>query len=97
MATTVPTSIVLPSDDKSRKEIMGAVKEISVALTHIDGQKEQIKTIVEDIALGYKSNGITKAMINKIARIYHKQNKDVTFGQNEDLETLYETIFPASE
>jgi len=97
MSTSVPTSIVLPSDDKSRKEIMDAVKEISVSLTRIDGEKEQVKNIVEDIALGYKSNGITKAMINKIARIYHKQNKDVTFGQNEDLETLYETIFPTND
>lgn len=90
----IETSINIPSDEKSRKEILSAVKEIDVAMTKIDGQKEQIKIILDDILMGYKSFGITKAMISKIAKIYHNQNLATEQGKSEDVFDLYETIFP---
>lgn len=93
----IETSINIPSDEKSRKEILNAVKEISVAMSKIESQQSQIKNISDDMALGFKDNGITSAMIKKIAKIYHKQNLATEQGKSEDVFDLYETIFPPTQ
>ena len=80
------TQISNPAD---RKKIKDALQEISDSMTRIDAEKDLIKDIVNDVNDNFK---LPKKYINKMARIYHKQNFSKEKQETEELETLYETV-----
>lgn len=87
-------SIVIPSDPNERKKMENSIKEISNSLTRIESEKDNIKSIVSDMVDVYT---IPKTIINRIAKIYHKQSSATDFGQMEDTQALYETLFETDE
>lgn len=79
-------SISSPAD---RKKIKDALQEISDSMTRISAERDFIKETVKDIASTFQ---LPKKHINKMARIYHKQNFQITQQETEELESLYITI-----
>lgn len=83
------SNIIVPSDPQTKQTILNALKEISNSMTRIDSEKDLIKEIVEEVS---DKTEVPKKYINKLARIYHKQNISEVKAENDDLETLYEAV-----
>lgn len=79
-------SISSPAD---RKKIKDALQEISNAMTRIAAERDFIKETVKEVSSNFQ---LPKKHINKMARIYHKQNFQITQQETEELESLYITI-----
>jgi hypothetical protein len=77
------------SNQADRKKINDALQEISNSMTRMSTEKDLIKTIVTDLSDEYQ---LPKKTINKLARIYHKQNFSEEAQDFEELETLYEEV-----
>ena len=84
------SSVVIPSNEEDRLAIRRVMKEISDAMTRMDGEKDFIKEAIEDLSKHY---GIPKATLNKVARTYHKQNVAEERAKNEDTFYVYDSIF----
>ena len=72
-----------------RKKFNDALQEISNSMTRIEAEKSLIKNIVDELVT---SSEIPKKTINKLARIFHKQNFSQEAQAFEELETLYEEV-----
>lgn len=94
MSTVQTAGLILPTDPEARSKIKIAIKEISNSMTRTESEKDNIKAIVETLASEHQ---LPKPAINKIAKIYHKQSKSLEFGQMEDIQSLYETVFESDE
>lgn len=77
------------SNEEDRKKLLGVLKECSNSLTRIEGERDLIKESVNDIA---ESLQLPKRLVNKMVKVYHKQNYDEEVATNEQFEQLYETI-----
>lgn len=77
------------SNPEDKKKIKQALVEISDSMTRIDAEKDLIKDIIQDTADNFK---LPKKYLNKMARIYHKQNFSKEQQETEELETLYMNV-----
>jgi hypothetical protein len=84
--TNTVTQISSPED---RKKIKNALQEISDSMTRMEAERDLIKDIIQDVNDNHK---LPKKYISKMARIYHKQNFQVTQQETEELEALYITV-----
>lgn len=75
--------------DQDRKKIRDAMQEASNSMIRIDAEKDLIKNIVEDLNDAFQ---IPKKTINKMIRVYHKQNFQEEVASHDEFETLYENI-----
>lgn len=76
-------------NSEQMKRLKNAIREMDVALTQIDNQKEQIKQIISDV---HDELDVEKKLIRKIAKTYHKQNFSTTKMENQEFEVFYENI-----
>ena len=79
----------IPSDPAERKKVMDALMEISASMTRMEAERDLIKSILERMEDEFE---IPKKPGRKLAKIYHKQNFSEVKEEQEELETLYETI-----
>lgn len=91
--TQQTTNIVVPSSPEDRKAIKNALQEISNSLTRIEGERDLIKDILQTVQ---DNQNIPKKYVRKLAKIYHKQNYNEVQQEQDDLETLYETVAVSS-
>ena len=87
--TQQTTNIVVPSSPEDRRAIKNALQEISNSLTRIEGERDLIKDILQTVQ---DNQNIPKKYVRKLAKIYHKQNYNEVQQEQDDLETLYETV-----
>lgn len=87
--TQQTTNIVVPSSPEDRRAIKNALQEISNSLTRIEGERDLIKDILQTVQ---DNQNIPKKYVRKLAKIYHKQNYTEVQQEQDDLETLYETV-----
>lgn len=78
--------ITSPAD---RKKIKDALQEISDSMTRVDAEKDLIKEAINELHDNFK---ISKKILNKMARTYHKQNFLNEQQNHEEYETLYEEV-----
>jgi hypothetical protein len=77
------------SNEADRKKLLGVLKEISASMTRMDGEKDLIKESVKDIC---KELNLPKRLVNKLAKVYHKQNFDEEVAVHDEFETFYEKV-----
>lgn len=82
-------TIVIPSNPADLKAIKDACREISDCYIRMDAEKDQIKEIVSMVNEKYE---LPKKMISKMAKAYHKSTFDKEVTEQEDFQTLYETV-----
>jgi len=80
---------VIPSDDETKKRIRGALEEISNSMTRMGAERDLIKNILQDVE---DDTQVPKKYLRKMANIFHKQNLNEVKTENDDVETLYETV-----
>jgi hypothetical protein len=83
------SNVVIPSDDETKKRIRGALEEISNSMTRMGAERDLIKNILQDVE---DDTQVPKKYLRKMANIFHKQNLSEVKAENDDVETLYETV-----
>ena len=77
-----------------RKKINGALQEISNSMTRVGAERDLIKDIVTNLSEEFE---LPKKTVNKLARIFHKENFSQEAQEFDELETLYEEIIKSAE
>ena len=77
------------NNEVDRKKFKDALQEISNSFTRVSAEKDLIKDIVNDLSDSFQ---IPKKTVNKLARVFYKQNMTTEAQEFDDLETLYEEI-----
>lgn len=77
------------SSDSDRKKLYDAIKECSNSMTRIAAEKDLIKEAVKHVCEELK---LPKRLVNRLVKVYHKQNYDEEVATHEQFEQLYETI-----
>ena len=83
------SNIIVPSSPEDRKKIKDALIEISTSLTRVEAERDLIKDILAEVEDKFE---LPKKYTRKLARIYHKQNYAEIRQEQDDVETLYETV-----
>jgi hypothetical protein len=83
------TNITIPSSEADKKKIADCIREIDAAMTRIDSEKDFIREAASALQ---DAVGVPKKYINKMARIYHKQNLPQVTAEISDLEQLYTEV-----
>jgi len=83
------SNVIVPSSPEDRKKILDALVEISASLTRIEAERDLIKDILVSVEDKFE---LPKKYIRKLAKIYHKQNFTEIQQEQDDVETLYESV-----
>lgn len=75
--------------DQDKKKIRDAMQECSNSLIRMEAERDLIKTIVEDLFEQFK---IPKKTLNRMIKVYHKQNFNEEIANNDEFQTLYESV-----
>lgn len=81
-------------DDNQSQTLRDGIKEISVHLSRIDIEKEAIKDIVASV---FDETKVPKKMINRLARVYHKQIFSEVVVEDNEFQSLYAAIVNPTE
>jgi hypothetical protein len=76
-------------DPDVRKKVAAAMGEISAAMTRMEAEKDLIKEIVKKLN---EDHGLSKKVLNKMGRAYHKQSFSKEVEEHSEFETLYEEV-----
>lgn len=77
------------SNPEQKKRIQDALHEISNSMTRIDAERDFIKEAINAVA---EEHELSKKIVRKMARVYHKQNFREEQATHEEFETLYQNI-----
>ena len=77
------------SAESDRKKLVDAIRECSNSMTRIAAEKDLIKEAVKVVCEDLK---LPKRLVNRLVKVYHKQNYDEEVATHEQFEQLYETI-----
>ena len=77
------------SNPADQKKLLSLLKTCSDSLTRMEAEKDLIKEEISEVA---KQLEIPKRLLNKMVRVYHKQNYDEEVTTNEQFVQLYETV-----
>ena len=75
------------STEEDRKKFMGAIQELSNSMLRIEAERDLIREIVKEKSDEFK---ISKKIINKIAKTYHKQNRTQVEAEHEEFMEIYD-------
>ena len=76
-------------DDKTKQELLGAIREISAELSKMDEARDQIKEIIDATADAFD---LPKPLIRKVARLYHKKTAAQFETEAEEIKSVYKQI-----
>jgi len=80
------TQLSNPADRLKIKKMLG---EISNSMTRIEAEKDLIRETIKDMSDQFQ---LPKRTLNKMAKVYHKQNFQQEVQSHEEFETLYESV-----
>jgi hypothetical protein len=76
-------------DDKTKAELVAVMKEISSELDNIEAARDQIKEI---IAAASDTFDISKGLLRKVSRFYHKRNIAEYENEAHEIKSLYSQL-----
>ena len=94
MAIIDTEQFVMPNDPATIKKIKDCMFEISSSFTRTEGEKDFIKEAIAELS---ETTEIPKKFLNRIAKIYHKQNRDAVGIEQENTGELYDRIFVSEQ
>jgi hypothetical protein len=81
------------SSIEDRKKIFGAIREISNSMVRIEAERDLIKDIVKDVSDNYQ---LSRKVVNKMAKVYHKQSLSQTVAEHEEFVDMYGQVTSAN-
>jgi len=79
-------TISSPADRTKIKKMLG---EISSSMTRIEAERDLIRETIKEMSDQFQ---LPKKTLNRMAKVYHKQNYTQEVADHEEFESLYETI-----
>ena len=76
-------------NDEQKKQLKGAIQEISNSLLRSEAERDLIREIVKEQSQELQ---IPKKIITKIAKTYHKQSLTQDIQDHEDFVELYDKV-----
>jgi hypothetical protein len=86
---STPVDLIVPSSTADRDKLFKVIKECSGSLARVDGERTYIKEAIGDIC---KELNLPKRLVNRLLKVYHKQNFEEETVVNDQFQTLYETV-----
>ena len=83
------SNIIIPSSPKDLARIKGAMQEVSNSFTRMEAERSFIREAINELS---DEVDIPKKILNKMSRVFHKQNIAEVLGEIEDVEALLESI-----
>lgn len=77
------------SNPADQQKLLAVIKECSSSKTRIEAERDLIKASVSGIS---EELDIPKSLINRMVKVYHKQNFDEEVAVQDQFETLYQNI-----
>jgi hypothetical protein len=77
------------SNPADREKLLKIIRECSDAMIRAQAEKDYVKEAVTDISKQLK---IPKKLVQKMVKVYYKQNYDEEVATHDQFETLYETV-----
>jgi hypothetical protein len=84
-------NVIIPSSPEDRAKVQAAIREISNAMTRIEGERG---FITESLAMLQEEFELPKKYMRKVAVTYHKQNLNKVKEEFSDIEDLYAAVAP---
>jgi len=76
-------------DPGLKVKLKNAMAEASSAMSRIEGEREIIKDIINEIS---DTQGIDKKVLRRIFKVYHKQNFQDEKDLADEVENIYESV-----
>jgi phage gpG-like protein len=76
-------------DDKTKQELLGAIREITLELSKMDESRDVIKEIISATADAFD---LPKPLIRKVAKLYHKKTAAQFETEAEEIKSVYKQI-----
>jgi uncharacterized FlgJ-related protein len=80
------SQISSPADRAKIKKMLG---EVSNSMTRIEAERDLIKETIKEMSQEFN---LSKRHLNRMAKVYHKQNFSREREEHEEFEELYTTI-----
>jgi hypothetical protein len=75
-----------PADRQKIKKMLG---EVSNSMTRIEGERDLIKETIKEMSQEFN---LSKRQLNRMAKVYHKQNFTREKEEHSEFEDLYTSI-----
>lgn len=76
-------------DEKTKLELIAVMKEISLEMSNAETARDQIKEIINAASDTFD---ISKGLIRKVSRFYHKRNISEFENEASEIKNLYSQI-----
>jgi ssDNA-specific exonuclease RecJ len=77
------------SNPADREKIKKMLAEISGSMTRMEAERDLVRETIKDMS---KQFNLPVKTLNRMAKVYHKQNYSQEIAEHEEFEELYETI-----
>ena len=77
------------SSPADRDKIKKLLVEISGSMTRMEAERDLVRETIKDMS---KQFNLPVKTLNRMAKVYHKQNYNQEVAEHEEFEELYETI-----
>lgn len=77
------------SNPADREKLLNVLRECSASLTRMEGEKDFIKEAVSDVC---KNLQLPKRLVNRMVKVYHRQNYSEEVATHEQFQILYENV-----
>jgi uncharacterized protein YukE len=77
------------SSPVDRDKIKKLLAEISGSMTRMEAERDLVRETIKDMS---KQFNLPVKTLNRMAKVYHKQNYNQEVAEHEEFEELYETI-----
>ena len=77
------------TNPEDQAKLLGVLRECSASLTRASAEKDLVKEAVADVCV---TLNLPKKIVNRMVKVYHKQNFDEEVAVQDQFETLYQHI-----
>ena len=77
------------SNPADRDKLLNVIRECSGSMTRMDGEKDFVRESIKNIC---KELDLPKRLVQRMVKVYHKQNYDEEVAVHEQFETLYQSV-----
>lgn len=79
-----------PADRQKIKKMLG---EVSNSMTRMEGERDLIKETIKEMSQEFN---LSKRQLNRMAKVYHKQNFSREKEEHSEFEDLYTSILESN-
>ena len=88
MGTIVIPQVTL-NNTKDREKLMSVIREVDGSYSRLEGERTYIREALSKVA---KDLNLSKKMISRMAKVYHKQNVTEEVESDKEFAVLYEAV-----